>query len=67
MPRTLPGGRRLVRLKEGAEYISLSPWKLRRLVQTGKIPIVRYDDHAPWLLDLEDLDKWVERNKQFLP
>ena len=56
--------RRLLRLKEAADYLSVSPWKLRHIIQAGELPIVKCSDNAPWLLDVRDLDGWVERNKQ---
>ena len=43
--------RRLLRLKNAAEYLALSPWTLRRLVQEVQIPVVRYGENAAWLLD----------------
>ena len=58
--------RRLLRLREAAQYLSLSPWKLRIIVQSGQLPIVKYGENAPWLLDVRDLDGWVERNKQVI-
>jgi len=64
MTKLQTSSRRLLRLKEAARYVSLSPWKLRKLVQDGQLPIVKYGENAPWLLDLRDLDGWVERNKQ---
>ena len=63
MTKLQPSPRRLLRLKEAAQYVSLSPWKLRKLVQDGQLPIVKYGENAPWLLDLRDLDGWVERHK----
>jgi excisionase family DNA binding protein len=51
-------------MKDAAVYVSLSPWKLRKLVQDGQLPIVKYGENAPWLLDVLDLDGWVERHKQ---
>jgi excisionase family DNA binding protein len=58
--------RRLLRLKDAAQYLSLSPWKLRHIIQSGQLPIVKYGENAPWLLDVRDLDGWVERNKQII-
>jgi hypothetical protein len=55
-----------LRLKEAGQYLSLSPWKLRAIVQAGEIPIVQYGQNVPWLLDVRDLDVWVERHKQRL-
>jgi excisionase family DNA binding protein len=55
--------RRLLRLKPAAQYLSMSPGKLRALIQAQEIPIVRYGESAPWLIDVRDLDRWIERNK----
>ncbi len=59
---TLPR-RRLYRLKAAADYLSMSPWKLRRLIQEGHLPVVQDVDGSPFLLDVRDLDAYVERNK----
>lgn len=58
--------RRLLRLRDAAQYLALSPWKLRHIIQSGQLPIVKCNDSAPWLLDLRDLDQWVERNKRII-
>jgi hypothetical protein len=58
-----PITRRLVRLKAAAEYVSLSTWKLRDVIQRGEIPLVQYGDNTPWLLDIHDLDRWIELHK----
>jgi len=59
--------RRLVRTKEAAEYLSMSPWKLRRLIQDGRLPVVQDGEGAPFLLDLRDLDSYIDRNKRISP
>jgi len=56
--------RRLLRLKPAAEYLSLSVWTLRRLVQQSEIPIIKYGDNTPWLIDVRDLDTWIQRHKE---
>jgi excisionase family DNA binding protein len=54
-------------LKPAAAYLSLSPGKLRAIVQKGELPIVKYGDGSiPWLLDVKDLDQWIDRHKQNL-
>jgi excisionase family DNA binding protein len=58
-----PHSRRLLRLKPAAHYLSMSPGKLRGLIQAQEIPIVKYGENAPWLIDVRDLDAWVERSK----
>ena len=63
-----PNPRRLLRLKEAAQYISVSPWKLRGLIQTGQIEIVKNGDGpgGVWLVDIKDLDAWINRTKATL-
>jgi excisionase family DNA binding protein len=60
-------GRRLLRLKAGAEYLSLSPWKVRSLIKSGRLPVVQDGEGSPFLLDVRDLDGYVERNKRAAP
>jgi len=59
--------RRLLRLKAAAEYLSLSPWKVRSLIQAGRLPVVQDGEGSPFLLDMRDLDNYVERNKRATP
>jgi excisionase family DNA binding protein len=55
--------RRLLRVKSAANYLSVSKRVLRRFIQEGQIPIVQYGENAAWLLDLHDLDRWIEQHK----
>jgi excisionase family DNA binding protein len=66
MTRVQINTRRLVRLKQASEYLSLSPWALRRIIQAGEIPIVKVGEGAPWLLDVRDLDSWVDHHKHIV-
>ncbi len=59
--------RRLVRLTAAAEYLSLSPWKMRRLIQEGRLPVVQDCEGSPFMLDVRDLDVYVDRNKRSSP
>lgn len=56
--------RRLMRVKEAANYLSMSAWKVRKLIQAGRLPVIQDGDGAPFLLDVRDLDGYVERNKR---
>jgi excisionase family DNA binding protein len=56
--------RRLLRTKQAAEYLNLSPWKLRRLIAHGHLPVVQDEEGAPFLLDIRDLDGYIDRNKR---
>ena len=55
--------RRLVRTKEAATYLSMSEWKLRRLIQDGIVPFIQDQEGGPFLLDIRDLDVYIEGNK----
>ena len=63
-PISTTRNKRLLRTKEAAAYLSLSPWKVRRLIQDGRLPVVHDGDGAPFLLDVRDLDGYIERNKK---
>jgi len=55
--------RRLLRTKQAAAYLSMSEWKLRRLIQTEIIPFVQDQRGGPFLVDVRDLDAYIEGNK----
>jgi hypothetical protein len=59
-------GARLLRLKHAAAYIAVSPNQLRTLVQKGLVPIIKFGDGGPWLIDRQDLDLLIERTKATL-
>ena len=58
--------KRLLRTKDAALYLGVSPGKLRRLTQSGELPIIQHDEHSPWLYDLLDLDGHIEKSKHTL-
>jgi hypothetical protein len=68
MTRRDNSARRLLRLRPASEYLSISAAKLREIVQREGLPVIRLAEngHAPWLLDVRDLDAWVERTKRSL-
>ena len=53
-----------MRVRPAARYLAVSPATIRRLVQDGEIPAIRPGNNAPWLLDVKDLDRWIETNKE---
>ena len=55
--------RRLLRTKEAAMYLGMSPGKLRRLTQYGELPVIQHDERSPFLYDLRDLDDHIEKRK----
>jgi hypothetical protein len=52
--------RRLLRTKQAPAYLSMSEWKLRRLIQNAIFPIVQDHEGGPFLLDVRDLDAYIE-------
>ena len=66
-PTNVIRAKRLLRTKDAAEYLSVSPWKLRKLVQDGLLPIVQDREGAAWRVDMRDLDAFIERNKRVCP
>jgi excisionase family DNA binding protein len=57
---------RALKTKQAAQYLSISAWKLRNLVQGGEIPCILGGGTSPWLFDIRDLNNWIERNKRTL-
>jgi hypothetical protein len=55
--------RRLLGTKQVAAYLSMGEWKLRRLIQSAIFPIVQDHEGGPFLLDVPDLDAYIEGNK----
>ena len=56
-------GQRMMRVREAAEYLGSSPWKVRQLIANRRIPFVQ-DGDGPFLLDIRDLDCFIERSKR---
>jgi excisionase family DNA binding protein len=56
--------RRLLRSTEAADYLSVSVWTLRRLIQSGELPVVQRGEAGKFLVDIRDLDGFIERNKR---
>jgi excisionase family DNA binding protein len=53
--------KRLYTINQAAEYLGRSPWAVRSMIWTGKLPAVR--DGKRLLLDVHDLDRWIEASK----
>jgi excisionase family DNA binding protein len=66
MPRNPERPRkRLYTVQEGALYLGRSPWAVRSMIWAGKLPCVR--DGKRILIDVVDLDRWIEANKMRYP
>jgi len=53
--------KRLYTVPQAAEYLGRSPWAVRSMIWSGKLPAVR--DGKRVLVDVYDLDHWIEHNK----
>jgi excisionase family DNA binding protein len=53
--------KRLYTIPQAAEYLGRSPWAVRSMIWSGKLLAVR--DGKRLLLDVNDLDRWIEANK----
>ena len=60
-----PPGQRMLRVREAAEYLGSSPWKVRQLIAHRRIPFLQ-DGDGPFLLDIRDLDGFIERSKRIV-
>jgi excisionase family DNA binding protein len=56
---------RLLRTKDAARYLGMSAGQIRRLIQDGVLPVIKNGtgEHAPFLLDVRDLDGYIDRAK----
>jgi len=54
-------GRRLLTLKEAADYLALSIWTVRELVWKGRLPAVRLTRRLHF--DRRDLDRLIDHAK----
>jgi len=56
--------RRLLDVTEAGRYLGVSHKVIRQLAQAGELPYIqRVRGRSPYLLDIRDLDQWVELNK----
>lgn len=56
---------RMMRVREAAAYLGSSPWKIRQLIANRRIPFMQ-DGDGPFLLDVRDLDGFIERSKRIV-
>jgi hypothetical protein len=54
---------RLIRLAVAARYLSMSCGKLRLIIQRGELSVIKSDGTSPWLIDIREIDAWIEANK----
>jgi len=50
-----------MRTKEAAKYLGISEWKLRAMAHGSEIPYIR---QKYFLFSVDDLNAWINRNKE---
>ena len=53
--------RRLCSLADAASYLAVSDWTVRQMIWRGDLPHIRRGKRV--LLDLQDLERWIAREK----
>jgi len=53
----MPRERRLIVVKEAADYLGISPSTLYRMLKLGRIYAIKIGDE--WRFTYEDLDQWI--------
>ena len=53
--------KRLYSVDEAGVYLGRTAWAVREMIYAGKLPCVK--DGRRVLLDIKDLDIWIDRNK----
>jgi excisionase family DNA binding protein len=56
--------RRLLHITAAGKYLGVSHKVIRQLVQAGELPYIqRVRGRSPYLIDIRDLDQWIDLNK----
>ena len=53
--------KRLYSIKEASEYLGRGIWAIRKMIWKGEIPYVKAGRRI--LLDIRDIDNWIEGSK----
>jgi excisionase family DNA binding protein len=55
---------RLLDIDDSARYLSMSDKAVRELITQGELAYIqKIPGRSPYLIDIRDLDRWVERSK----
>ena len=57
---------RLLTLRKAAEQLGLSMWAMRERIWSGQIPVVRFPKGRKFYIDANDLEEFIEKNKDTL-
>lgn len=53
--------KRLYSVPEAGQYLGRTVWAIREMIYAGKIPYIK--DGRRTLLDIRDMDTWIEENR----
>jgi hypothetical protein len=55
---------RLLDIQDSSRYLSMSDKGVRELIVEGQLPYVqKIPGRSPYLIDIRDLDRWIEKSK----
>lgn len=55
---------RLLDVDDAARYLAQSDKGIRELITNGQLPYIqKVPGRSPYLIDIRDLDRWIERSK----
>lgn len=55
--------KRLLGVREAAEYLGISIWSMRARIWAGDVPFVQFPNCRRQLLDVRDLEEMIRNNK----
>jgi len=56
---------RLLDVDDAGRYLAMSDKAVRELLMRGELPYIqKVAGRSPYLIDIRDLDCWIEKNKQ---
>lgn len=58
-----PVPKRLLTIKEAAQYLSLSVYSVREMIWGGALPYIKREGGRKYLLDIRDLDAFIDSQK----
>lgn len=55
---------RLLTLKKAAEYLGLTTWAMRERIWAGDLPVVRFPGGRKMYIDTQDINQFIDNNKE---
>jgi predicted site-specific integrase-resolvase len=58
------GNPRLLPLKDAAQWLGLTVWAMRERIWAGHIPVVQFPGGRKQYVDVQDLERFIQKNKR---